>query len=173
MRPLNPEPRGFWLPIIIAAVSLLLVPDARPPGAAEIITGDAVVIDGDTLEIDGRRLGLFNIDAPEPGQSCQNPDGSTYPCGTVATQYLMLLIGGRPVTCMLYDKDRTTGLLGMCSAGEDDLNKTMVLKGWALVRPQWKYHADYLGIEAQARKQRRGVWRGAFVKPWRWSPGEP
>jgi len=161
----GPDPRALLLlPLLFAA----------PPHAAHaeaVVSGPAMIVDGDTIEVDGRRIDLFNIDAPEPGQTCGNPDGGTYPCGTVAAQNLALLIAGREVTCALHGKDRTAeGPSGICSAGEDQLNRLMVMKGWALVRRSWKYHEDYLKLEAQAREQRRGVWRGPFVKPWRWKP---
>ena len=42
----------------------------------------------------------------------------------------------------------------------------MVLAGWALAYRQ--YSTDYVDAEAEARKARRGLWRGTFAKPWEW-----
>jgi endonuclease YncB( thermonuclease family) len=63
-------------------LALLLVFVAAWPGSAqEPITGVASVIDGDTIEIHGVRIRFFGIDAPEGGQQCRRPDGSSWRCG--------------------------------------------------------------------------------------------
>jgi hypothetical protein len=42
----------------------------------------------------------------------------------------------------------------------------MVREGWALAYVQ--YSREYLGEEAAARAQRKGMWAGAFIVPWDW-----
>jgi hypothetical protein len=38
--------------------------------------------------------------------------------------------------------------------------------GWALAYR--RYSKDYVDAEAEARKVKRAMWRGTFVKPWEW-----
>jgi hypothetical protein len=38
--------------------------------------------------------------------------------------------------------------------------------GWALAYR--RYSMDYVAAEDEARKAKRGMWRGTFVKPWEW-----
>src|SRR5260370_14074913 len=42
----------------------------------------------------------------------------------------------------------------------------MVREVWALAYVQ--YSREYVGNEAAAREQRKGVWSGAFIAPWEW-----
>ena len=47
-----------------------------------------------------------------------------------------------------------------------DIGRRLVLAGWALAYRQ--YSTDYVDAEAEARRARRGLWRGTFAKPWEW-----
>jgi hypothetical protein len=42
----------------------------------------------------------------------------------------------------------------------------MVSQGWALAYS--RYSRDYFDEELAARANRRGVWRGTFMRPWLW-----
>ena len=68
------------------------------------------------------------------------------------------------------DRDRYGRVVAVCRAAGEDLNAWMVSQGWALAYRQ--YSRDYVGEEADARAARRGIWRGDFVEPWDWRPGE-
>ena len=46
----------------------------------------------------------------------------------------------------------------------DDVERWMVLNGWALAYRQ--YSRDYVAQERAARAARRGIWRGEFIEPW-------
>jgi endonuclease YncB( thermonuclease family) len=65
------------------------------------VRGIALVIDGDAIEIAKRRIRLNGIDAPETGQTCNNPRGGTFACGTDAATMLADLIGKAEVTFVL------------------------------------------------------------------------
>ena len=41
-----------------------------------------------------------------------------------------------------------------------------MLAGWAVAYRQ--YSTDHVDAEDQARKAKRGMWRGTFVNPWMW-----
>ena len=59
----------------------------------------------------------------------------------------------------------------MCFAGQVELNRAMVRKGWALAYypergaiPGPAYDAEQL----EAEQAGRGLWAGSFVPPWEW-----
>ena len=47
-----------------------------------------------------------------------------------------------------------------------DVGRRSVSAGWALAHR--RYSTDYVDAEDEARKAKRGMWRGSFVKPWVW-----
>ena len=124
--------------------------------------GAAFISDGDSLTLDGRRVRLRGIDAPEYMQVCRNDDGADYACGKLARQALVQLIAARPVSCEGRQQDRYGRLLGDCSVGDVDLNRALVLAGWAVA------YGDFAAEEAAARAARRGIWAGSFERPQDW-----
>ena len=52
-----------------------------------------------------------------------------------------------------------------------DIGRRLVSAGWALAYR--RYSKDYVAAENEARKARRGMWRGTFVKPWEWRASSP
>jgi len=133
----------------------------QPAGA---ITGHADVIDGDTLAIDGVRIRLEGIDAPEAGQGCGRAHAGTWACGAKAAGALARLADGKSIRCEQRGLDKYGRTLGVCFAGERDLNAWMVRQGhaWAFV----KYSTRYLKEEAAARSEKLGIWQGEALPPW-------
>lgn len=124
------------------------------------------MIDGDTLEIHGERIRIFGIDAPESRQLC-TAEGSRYRCGQRAALALADLVGARTVTCERRAEDRYGRTIGICRVGGQDLGAFMVREGWAVAYR--RYARDrYDREEAEARRDRRGVWSGEFELPWKW-----
>jgi endonuclease YncB( thermonuclease family) len=149
---------------LILFILLLVSVQAR----ADVV-GHPRVIDGDTLEISGTKVRLLGIDAPELQQTCQNKRGRAYDCGHNAARHLRLLIGPKEVTCRSAEQDKDGLLLAVCYVGRHDLNRQMVLEGWALA-----YRADsdaYIREELAARHLKDGLWKGRFVPPWDWRGG--
>jgi endonuclease YncB( thermonuclease family) len=126
------------------------------------ITGKVQVIDAHTLQFeDGTRIALAVV-APELEQKGLI-DGSLYPCGEEAAQFLRKLIGDRPVTCLLVaEADRWVGY-----AGDTNLAHAMVINGWALAD-----HSSLHAAEIIAREAKRGLWRGKFLDPDDWRAGK-
>ena len=68
-------------------------------------------------------------------------------------------------------RDRYGRLIAVCfDADGTDLNGWLVSQGWALAYR--RYSKQYIRQEEAARKARRGMWSGRFVKPWQWRRGK-
>ena len=133
--------------------------------AASDLAGRASIIDGDTLEIHGQRIRLFGIDAPEASQTC-TIGGRSYRCGQEAALALFEFIGQRPVACVQRDVDRYGRIVAVCRLGGEDVGAWMVSRGWALAHD--RYSRTYDDEELTARANKRGIWRGTFMRPWLW-----
>ena len=150
-------------------VFILLILVSGPTYAADL-KGKPRIIDGDTIEIAGERIRLHGIDAPETKQTCQKNDGTEYRCGEMATFALAEIIETHWITCKGETVDRYKRRIATCYAGPYDINAEMVRRGWALAYR--RYSKQYIGAEQEALSAKRGIWSGAFVKPWEWRRGK-
>ena len=146
---------AFWV-----ALALL----AGEAQAAE----NVVVVDGDSLEMRDVRIRLEGIDSPEYYQDCRRENLKLYACGLDAKAYLQSLVDRGRVTCVEKDVDRYKRRLCTCyvtnKIGERvNINEEMVRAGWAVVYKN-KY-SDYSAAEAEAKREKRGIWQGKFMKP--------
>lgn len=118
------------------------------------------VVDGDSLENGEERIRILNIDAPEYKQFCYNAAGDKYMCGQKALEYMRYLVKDG-VRCEKRDTDRYGRSLSECYQNDGtDVGRQMVLSGWAVA-----YGDAYLPEEAEARKHKRGIWQGRFMRP--------
>ncbi len=131
-----------------------------------VIDGTAVVVDGDGVEIDGRKIRLFGIDAPETDQYCKRDDGVRWRCGQYSTVELDRLAGGRRLSCEVKDIDSYDRPVAVCRVGDRDIAAEQGRGGWASA--YGRSSDRYSDLEDEARGARRGVWQGAFEKPWDW-----
>jgi endonuclease YncB( thermonuclease family) len=128
-----------------------------------MIAGQGRVVDGETLLINGQRVRLFGVNAPDGQQLCQL-EGKPYRCGQDAAFALDKLISKRTITCELRDTDRWEAPFAICYTGSQDLGAAMVRQGWAVA--YMRYSSMYVKLEDVARRERRGMWAGAFEMPW-------
>ncbi len=132
----------------------------------EMLVGMARVIDGDTIVVAGQKIRIHGIDAPEMDQTfswC----GRQLVCGTMSFAALEALIAGIKVRCEVITRDHYGRLVAKCfSPNGVDIGKRLVSSGWAVAYR--RYSHDYVAAELEARKARRGMWRGTFDKPWVW-----
>lgn len=166
------------LPVALALAVAPIAAGPLGPSAAYAgspVSGTATVIDGDTIEVAGQRVRLEGIDAPEMAQMCGNRFFGSWPCGREAQRMLAKLVQGRSVTCEAQGRDKYGRILGVCSAGDREINAEMVRSGlaWAFV----KYSTRYVSDEASARDAKAGVWRGEAQPAWefrekRWAVAE-
>ena len=124
------------------------------------------VIDGDTIVVAGERVRLHGIDAPKLDQTFWWR-GQETACGTMSLAALEALTAGVRVRCEVIERDRHGRLVAkVFSPNGVDIGRRLVLAGWAVASRQ--YSTDYVDAEKEARKARRGMWRGTFVNPWMW-----
>ncbi len=149
--------------VVEAFHRLFEVPSVK---TARSISGRAHVLDGDTLRIAGRKIRLHGMDAPELRQVCRNRQGRGWYCGVQARRHLIHLVGRAKITCRKVDTDRYGRMVAVCWRGKTDLGRQMVRDGWAVAYVRYSY--AYVKDEAIARKNRRGIWSGAFSLPETW-----
>jgi endonuclease YncB( thermonuclease family) len=146
--------------VLVAALLFAMV---GPCLAAEI-----VATDGATLQLDRTIYRLDGVDVPEIDQICLDERGEVWPCGVAARDRLIAHIGKRAVRC----EDKGTDpvykhrRLGICSVeGEaTTLNEWLIREGWAIkLDPDAK--GRFAAEEADARENRRGLWKGCFADP--------
>jgi endonuclease YncB( thermonuclease family) len=148
------------LAALIAAAAYL------SPREQERVAGRASVIDGDSLRIDGAPIRLLGLDAPELHQICTIHD-RPYSCGEEARRELARLVGAGPLACEVRGHDRYGRRLARCTIGGRDLGAALVAAGLAVS------YGGYAAEEAQARRNRAGLWAGRFQRPSEWRKEHP
>ena len=136
------------------------------------------VVDGDTLAWRpkqclladlgiaclGQRLRLYGVDAFESRQTCRDAKDEVWPCGAVATERLKQLVARGDFTCSVDHEflDRHAREFAVCTVAGEDVGAILVGEGLAF---EYGRGSQYLPIEAEAKKERRGAWAGSFVRP--------
>lgn len=139
---------------------------ASPATHTAEIAGRASVIDGDTLDIHGKRIRLYGVDAPESAQTCTRPDGTSWRCGQTAALKLDEKLQGAALFCAQRDIDRYGRLVATCMANGEDISAWLVSQGYAVAYR--RYSPDYVSLEDDAKKAKRGIWNGSFMTPSRY-----
>ncbi len=136
----------------------------------EEFTAAAKPYDGDTLEITrgGKptTVRIWGIDAPELKQMCVH-DGKQVSCGILSRDFLIALIGDKPVTVMVRDHDRYGRAVAVCRAGEKDIGEELVREGLAFEYKEFT-KGRYGAAENAAREAKRGVWSMDTERPEDW-----
>ena len=133
---------------------------------ANEISGFPKITDGDTIKILNKRIRFHGVDAPEKKQTCFK-NLEEYSCGEEATAALIKKIDKRIVLCKVQNKlDKYKRYIGVCFAGEINLNRWMVRNGYAFAFR--RYSRDYIEDENYAKKNKLGLWAGTFVRPEKW-----
>ena len=144
-------------------IALTLIATPLPLSAETINATDWRVPNGDDIRMLGRKIHLAGIDAPEAPQSCRDAEGEVWACGEAATQRLKALLINE-VICEVHGKDRHGRDLAICFSNGIDVGKTLVEEGLAVA----EYGDLYTLGEAQARREKKGIWAGSFMRPRAW-----
>jgi endonuclease YncB( thermonuclease family) len=91
-------------------------------------------------------------------------------CGTISLAALEPLIPGVKICCEVVERNRSL-VAKVFSPKGVDIGCRLVSSGWALAYR--RYPRDFVDAEAEARKAKRGMWRGTFVKPRQWRASSP
>jgi endonuclease YncB( thermonuclease family) len=132
---------------------------------SEKFSGKTFVIDGDSLKVAGKEVRLFGIDAPEYKQTCFDAKKKQYACGQVSHRFLINLAGGKEVTCFHAGKEKYGRYLAKCYVGKVSINEELIKNGMAVIYSFSDPDEKMERLEAQAKKQRLGIWQGAFQLP--------
>ncbi len=152
--------------LVIIALILSIITAASSNNESSI-KGDIRIIDGDTIVLNNEKIRLQGIDAPETKQYCKAEDKKTkIPCGKIATEKLKEIIDNNKVTCNIKGTDRYSRKLGYCYAGDININKEMVRRGYAVAYIQ--YDKSFAQDESVAKKEKLGFWNGTFERPQDW-----
>ena len=128
----------------------------------------ASIPDGDTLEVykKGERfrtvVDLYGIDCPERqqyfGRSARNETAG--------------LVASKTIWVEKISEDRSGRISAVVTAQEKNVNKTLVTKGWAWVKPDGcnqPFCQDWRELEKKARSKRIGLWTARDPQPpWEW-----
>ncbi len=120
------------------------------------------IVDGDSLFIGNREIRLSGIDAPEYKQECFDASDVAYPCGKKALSALKALVKD-DLECKTLTTDRYNRDVAVCYSGGKNINRQMVLQGWAVAYDRYTHAYDK--AQSKAKKQKRGIWQGRFMKP--------
>lgn len=176
--------RHLALPLLLGLllISACAGPDKRqpalpvpPPVSADTwSTTVASVSDGDTLRVKNPEGGkniavrVWGIDAPENKGRQWEKQAYSEESGDMARSLMPV---GSPVTLQTKHKDRYKRTVAVVYLQNGKLLQEELLKaGLAWVYPQYCKNCDnWKALEAQARKEKRGLWQDASpVPPWEW-----
>ena len=132
---------------------------------AEELIGKPKIVDGDTVFIGTHKIRLEGIDAPELKQKCEKK-GAEYLCGKLAKNKLTKKINNQIIKCISSGKDRYKRHLATCYMREINLNKWMVMSGYAI--SYRRYSKKYALEEEFAEHNKLGLWSGFFIFPEKW-----
>jgi endonuclease YncB( thermonuclease family) len=133
------------------------------PAWAGVITGEAKAIDSTTIRVGDQRVMLFGVDSVMRKQLC-SLDGKPWRCWQAAVDTLQSLLDQGNVACDAVGEADVYGrVLARCKVNDQDLNREIVARGFALARTSET--TDYVAAETAAREQKLGLWRGKFAPP--------
>ncbi len=172
---MNRRRRARWwaIPVLLAGAWFYWTDGhLLPPEVIRTKDGERVeVIDGDSLRIAGRVVRLQGYDAPEYRQQCAEADGRAWPCGRIARERLGALAAGGGLACTDLGRDRYGRTIARCRAQDGDIGAAMVRAGLGRTLRNAR-DERYAAEEAEARRARRGMWRGTHHHPADWRDGQ-
>ena len=160
---------GIKIKILAAAVMMvgLSLGGVVPTNAASKTYKVLSVIDGDTIKVNynGKvtSVRLIGVDAPETSAKASTKTGCY---ATQAKNYLSRRLVGKYVSLksdsLSGDKDYYGRLLRYVYLGNEEIDRTLVLNGYAREYKYWANNyvrrSSYLSAQMTAKNARRGLW---------------
>lgn len=134
------------------------------------------VTDGDTIQVTDTRgtklkVRLYGIDAPETDKGNKRTGKISkhgQPYGDNAQQALEEMVAKKYVRLEVMAIDQYKRTVAIVWIEDKIVNKEMVKFGWAWAYRQYlasPYASEYIQLEEQARKERRGLWEQNNPQP--------
>lgn len=134
------------------------------------------VSDGDTINVKDDlgtkiKVRLYGIDAPETEKSNKKTGRISkpgQPYGEEAWKALDKKVFRKRVKLDVMDIDRYKRLVSLVWLNNRNINKEMVVEGWAWAYKQYldtPYASEFIGLEAQARAMHLGLWQQSNPQP--------
>ena len=142
----------------------------KPSGALQSPPLRVEVIDGTRFrDLETQSVyRLYGIATCVPGQTA-HLGRQAWPCGTMATAWLVSATLNRWVSCTTLRQVDGVNLARCASADHADIAGDMVHEGIALTLPPTDESPAiraYVAAEREARKAYRGLWASSFQMPW-------
>lgn len=135
------------------------------PQFSKSFSGIASVIDGDSIRVGENEVRLVGIDAPEYLQTCFDENNQEYFCGKASHVFLLELAHKKEVECFYSSKDRYNRFLAKCFVNKISINEELLKSGMAVIYDFNESEEKMENLELEAKKQKLGIWRGAFQLP--------
>ena len=117
--------------LILVVVSTLYSIEFHNP--LTITDSNPTILDGDTVRTSQNiTIRLKRIDSPEIKQYCSLPNNEKWSCGISAREKLREYIGKSDINCSNEGVDIYKRVLSYCFANNINLNKEMILSGYAV-----------------------------------------
>lgn len=179
MMPLHERTTAFVAALVVASACFCNVGNAqaadrldiyKPNGALQSPPLRLEVIDGMRFrDLETHAVyRLYGIATCVPGQVA-NLGRQAWPCGTMATAWLVTATLNRWVSCTTLRQVDGVNLARCASADHADIAGDMVHEGIALTLPptiEDPAIRAYVAAEREARKAYRGLWASSFQMPW-------
>lgn len=154
---------------LVAQIGAPASADAASGSSPHILSGAARVIDGGTLEFLNPRVTveLAGIDTCDSVQSAHF-NGTPWPCGAVATAWLVSQTLGQSVECEVLDRLYNGLVIGRCGVNGADIAAEALLAGQAVVGDNVKVGIPldkYRELQARAKSSHTGIWSSTFTPP--------
>lgn len=133
--------------------------DSRP-----VIEGPARIVDADTFDIGAVRIRVQGIDAPEAAERCTRANGTSWRCGTWATEQAIARYEGQHLVCRDLG-ERTYGrVVAQCDHNGRDIALDLVRAGVAMACPRYAlqhpHSRAYIDAEKEAAFAAAGLHAG-------------
>ena len=169
--------------VFVVATGALLI--ANPGILLSSLQGDELIgphnanaVTADTLYVAGQEVRLFGASGLAPDELCTDTDGTIYPCGREAIEFLQQILNSDQVICHATIATGPARWLGVCflASAEIDfgaleeepfvepadlphsISAAMVRSGWAVATGRGRQF--YGPLQNQAQQERLGIWRG-------------